>query len=149
MTIFQTSPELASWLIEQSPDAMIYSDIQGRVRVWNAAASKMFGFSAEQAIGQSLDIIIPEKLRKAHWRGFDAAIAAGVTKHSGKPMPTKALRADGSEFYTEMGFALIFNNQGEVVGTVAQARDITERFEKGRAERQRLQELEKRLAGER
>ena len=149
MTTFQTSPELASWLIEQSPDAMIYSDIQGRVRVWNAAASKMFGFSAEQAIGQSLDIIIPEKLRKAHWRGFDAAIAAGVTKHSGKPMPTKALRADCSEFYTEMGFALIFNNQGEVVGTVAQARDITERFEKGRAERQRLQELEKRLAGER
>lgn len=149
MTTFQTSPELASWLIEQSPDAMIYSDMQGRVRVWNAAASKMFGFSAEQAIGQSLDIIIPEKLRKAHWRGFDAAIAAGVTKHSGKPMPTKALRADGSEFYTEMGFALIFNNQGEVVGTVAQARDITERFEKGRAERQRLQELEKRLAGER
>ncbi|NLU13452.1 MAG: PAS domain S-box protein [Gammaproteobacteria bacterium] len=149
MTTFQTSPELASWLIEQSPDAMIYSDIQGRVRVWNAAASKMFGFSAEQAIGQSLDIIIPEKLRKAHWRGFDAAIAAGVTKHSGKPMPTKALRADGSEFYTEMGFALIFNNQGVVVGTVAQARDITERFEKGRAERQRLQELEKRLAGER
>ena len=148
MTIFQTSPELASWLIEQSPDAMIYSDIQGRVRVWNAAASKMFGFSAEQAIGQSLDIIIPEKLRKAHWRGFDAAIAAGVTKHSGKPMPTKALRADGSDFYTEMGFALIFNNQGEVVGTVAQARDITERFEKGRAERQRLQELEKRLAGD-
>lgn len=149
MTTFQTSPELASWLIEQSPDAMIYSDIQGRVRVWNAAASKMFGFSAEQAIGQSLDIIIPEKLRKAHWRGFDAAIAAGATKHSGKPMPTKALRADGSEFYTEMGFALIFNNQGEVVGTVAQARDITERFEKGRVERQRLQELEKRLAGER
>ena len=149
MTTSQTSPELASWLIEQSPDATIYSDIQGHVRVWNAAATRMFGFSAEQALGQSLDIIIPEKLRKAHWRGFDAAIAAGVTKHSGKPMPTKALRADGSEFYTEMGFALIFNNQGEVVGTVAQARDITERFEKGRAERQRLQELEKRLAGER
>ena len=147
MTTFQTSPELASWLIEQAPDAMIYSDTQGHVRVWNAAATRMFGFSAEQALGQSLDIIIPEKLRKAHWRGFDAAIAAGVTKHSGKPMPTKALRADGSEFYTEMGFALIFNNQGEVVGTVAQARDITERFEKGRAERQRLQELEKRLAG--
>ena len=147
MTTSQTSPELASWLIEQSPDATIYSDIQGYVRVWNAAATRMFGFSAEQALGQSLDIIIPEKLRKAHWRGFDAAIAAGVTKHSGKPMPTKALRADGSEFYTEMGFALIFNNQGEVVGTVAQARDITERFEKGRAERQRLQELEKRLSG--
>ena len=130
MTTKTTSTELANWLVEQSPDATIYSDKQGLVRVWNAAAEKMFGFSAEQALGQSLDIIIPESLRKAHWRGFDMAIAAGVTKHSGKPMATKALRADGSEFYTEMGFALIFNDQGEVVGTVAQARDITERYEK-------------------
>ena len=128
MTTIKTCPELASWLIEQSPDATIYSDKQGDIRVWNAAAEKMFGFSAEQALGQNLDLIIPERLRRMHWRGFDAAIAAGVTKHSGKPMPTKALRADGSEFYTEMSFALIFNEQGEVVGTVAQARDITERY---------------------
>ncbi len=128
MTTIKTCPELASWLIEQSPDATIYSDKQGDIRVWNAAAEKMFGFSAEQALGQNLDLIIPERLRRMHWRGFDAAIAAGVTKHSGKPMPTKALRADGSEFYAEMGFALIFNDQGEVVGTVAQARDITERY---------------------
>lgn len=128
MTTIKTCPELASWLIEQSPDATIYSDKQGDIRVWNAAAEKMFGFSAEQALGQNLDLIIPERLRRMHWRGFDAAIAAGVTKHSGKPMPTKALRADGSEFYTEMSFALIFNDQGEVVGTVAQARDITERY---------------------
>lgn len=143
MPTTKTSPELANWLVEQSPDATIYSDIQGHIRVWNAAAAKMFGFSAEQALGQSLDIIIPETLRKMHWRGFDAAIAAGVTKHSGKPMATKALRADGSQFYTEMGFALIFNDQGEVVGTVAQARDITERYEKERAERLRVRELEK------
>ncbi len=143
------SLKLASWLVEQSPDATIYSDKEGHIRLWNAAAEKMFGFSAEQVLGQSLDIIIPESLRKAHWRGFDAAIAAGVTKHSGKPMPTKALRADGSEFYTEMGFALVFNDQGEVVGTMAQARDITERFEKGRADRLRLRELEKQAAEKR
>lgn len=146
MTTPTTAPELAGWLIEQSPDATIYSDKEGNIRLWNAAAEKMFGFSAEQVLGQSLDIIIPESLRRAHWRGFDAAIAAGVTKHSGKPMATKALRADGSEFYTEMGFALVFNDQGEVVGTMAQARDITERFEKGRADRQRLRELEKQVA---
>lgn len=143
MTITPNPSELASWLVEQSPDATIYSDKQGHIRVWNAAAEKMFGFSAEQALGQSLDIIIPETLRKMHWRGFDAAIAAGVTKHSGKPMATKALRADGSEFYAEMAFALVFNDQGDVVGTVAQARDITERYEKDRAERLRLRELEK------
>lgn len=146
MTAITTSPELATWLIEQAPDAMIYSDTEGVIRLWNAAAETMFGFSAAQVLGQNLDIIIPESLRKAHWRGFDAAIAAGVTKHSGKPMATKALRADGSEFYTEMGFALVFNDQGEVVGTMAQARDMTERFEKGRADRQRLRELEKQLA---
>jgi len=146
MTTTKNPHELASWLVAQSPDATIYSDKEGLVRLWNAAAEKMFGFSAEQALGQSLDIIIPEKLRKMHWRGFDAAIAAGVTKHSGKPMATKALRADGSEFYTEMGFALIMNDQGEVVGTVAQARDITERYEKDRAERQRLREKDKPVA---
>jgi PAS domain S-box-containing protein len=146
MTTIKASPELASWLIEQSPDATIYSDKEGLIRLWNTAAEKMFGFSAEQALGQSLDIIIPETLRKMHWRGFDAAIAAGVTKHSGKPMATKALRADGSEFYTEMGFALVFNEQGEVVGTMAQARDISERYEKERADRLRLRELEKQAA---
>ena len=146
MTDTTASLKLASWLVEQSPDATIYSDKEGHIRLWNAAAEKMFGLSAEQALGQSLDIIIPEKLRQAHWRGFDAAISAGVTKHSGKPMATKALRADGSEFYTEMGFALVFNDQGEVVGTMAQARDITERFEKGRADRLRLRELEKQAA---
>ncbi|NLY13738.1 MAG: PAS domain S-box protein [Gammaproteobacteria bacterium] len=130
MTTIETPHALASWLVQQSPDATIFSDKEGRIRLWNAAAETMFGFSAEQALGQSLDLIIPERLRRMHWRGFDAAIASGVTKHSGKPMATKALRADGSEFYTEMGFALIFNDQGEVVGTVAQARDITERYQK-------------------
>ena len=145
MTTTKTSPELARWLVEQSPDARIYSDKQGLIRVWNQAAAQMFGFSAEHALGQSLDIIIPETLRAMHWRGFNAAIAAGVTKHSGKPMATKALRADGSEFYAEMGFALVFNDQGEVVGTLAQARDISERYEKDRAERLRLRELEKQV----
>lgn len=146
MTTTKTPSELASWLVEQSPDATIYSDKEGHIHVWNAAAEKMFGFSAEQALGQSLDIIIPERLREAHWHGFDAAIAAGVTKHSGKPMVTKALRADGSQFYTEMGFALVFNAQGEVVGTMAQARDVTQRYEKDRATRLRVQELEEQLA---
>ena len=145
MTTTKTSPELARWLVEQSPDATIYSDKQGLIRVWNQAAAQMFGFSAEHALGQSLDIIIPETLRAMHWRGFNAAIAAGVTKHSGKPMATKALRADGSEFYAEMGFALVFNDQGEVVGNLALAPDISQRYEKDSAERLRLRELEKQV----
>lgn len=142
MTLDSTPAELTRYIIEQSPDATIYSDIQGIIRLWNHAATEMFGFSSDQALGQSLDIIIPEKLRKAHWHGFDIAIAKGVTKHSGKPMATKALRADGSEFYTEMSFALIVNEQQAVIGTMAQARDITERYLKEKATRARLKELE-------
>lgn len=146
MSTKKTATELAGWLIEQSPDATIYADKEGRIGVWNTAAEKMFGFSTEQALGQSLDIIIPERLREAHWHGFDAAIAAGQTKHSGKPMVTKALRADGSQFYSEMSFALVFNTQAEVIGTLAQARDVTERYEKERAQRLRLKALEQQLA---
>lgn len=142
MTTTIHSEQLAQWLIAQSPDAVIYSDKQGLIELWNASAEQMFGFSAEQALGQSLDIIIPEKLRAAHWRGFAAAIAAGLTKYSGKPMATKAVHGAGHEFYVEMSFALIVNTEHEVVGTVAFARDITERYEKERATRARLRELE-------
>lgn len=134
--------ELTRYIVEQSPDATIYSDTQGMIRLWNNAATDMFGFTIEQALGHSLDIIIPEKLRKAHWHGFDMAINKGVTKHSGQPMATKALRADGSEFYTEMSFALIVNEQQEVIGTLAHARDITERYLKDKTNRARLKELE-------
>lgn len=144
MTTTIHSEQLAQWLIAQSPDAVIYSDKLGLIELWNASAEQMFGFSAEQALGQSLDIIIPEKLRAAHWRGFDAAIAAGLTKYSGKPMATKAVHGAGHEFYVEMSFALIVNTEHEVVGTVAFARDITERYEKERASRARLRELEAR-----
>jgi PAS domain S-box-containing protein len=85
----------------------------------------MFGFSAAEAIGQSLDIIIPERLREAHWRGFHAAIASGRTRLNGRPTVTRALHKSGATLYVEMSFAMVCATSGEVIGSVAVARDAT------------------------
>ncbi|MBV1932808.1 MAG: PAS domain S-box protein [Porticoccaceae bacterium] len=137
-----TEIDFANLLVNQSPDAIIFADLSGVIRVWNTAAERIFGFSADVAIGASLDIIIPESFREAHWQGFNRAIADSVTKFVGQALPTKALRADGTEFYVELSFAIILDKEGKPLGSVAHARDIDERFIKERANRRRLKELE-------
>ena len=132
----------AAALINQAPDGMIFADLDGLIRVWNPAAERIFGFTAAAAIGKNLNIIIPEKLQHAHWEGYDRALAAGDTKYRGQSLPTRALRADGSEFYVELSFAIVHGSDGAVIGAMAEARDITERFERDRAARRRLRELE-------
>jgi PAS domain S-box-containing protein len=128
-------------LVEQAPDGMIFADREGVIRTWNPAAERIFGFAASAAVGQMLDIIIPESLREAHWTGYARALAAGDTKYRGQALPTKALRDDGSTIYVELSFAIVHGPEG-VVGAMAQARDISERFERDRMMRRRLRELE-------
>src|SRR4029078_1977587 len=128
-------------IVAQAPDAIIFADRDGIIRVWNGAAQRIFGCTAEPAIGQALTIIIPESLRDAHWTGYDRALAAGDTKYRGQSLPTRAVRADGTEFYVELSFAIIHNDAGVVSGALAHARDITERFERDRTMRRRLRDL--------
>jgi PAS domain S-box-containing protein len=132
-------------LFEQSPDAMIFADREGMVRHWNAAAERLFGHAAADALGQTLDLIIPENFRDQHWTGYDRALEARVTKYVGQVLPTRARHADGHDFYIEMGFAIILDAAGEALGALATARDITERFERDRQSRRRLRELESEL----
>jgi len=129
-------------LFEQSPDAIIFADREGVIRAWNAAAERIFGFERAAALGHDLNLIIPEKFRDAHWAGYDRALAAGDTKYRGQSLPTRAMRAGGSEFYVELSFAIVHAAGGGVIGAMATARDITERFERDRATRRRLRELE-------
>jgi len=129
-------------LIEQCPDAIIFSDITGIIRTWNSAAVKIFGFTKEQAIGANLDIIVPESYRKAHWLGFERAIAEAKTKYVGQSLPTKSLKADGSSIYVELSFSIVLDSDDVVLGALSSARDITERFKKEREDRRRLKELE-------
>lgn len=125
---------LAEWLFDQTADAMIYANREGTVSRWNSAAAGLFGYSAEEALGQSLDLIIPEHLRAAHDRGFEAAMTNGTMKLQGRPTLTRAIHKSGRKLYVEMTFAIVRGDaSGDVLGAVAVARDVTERVERERA----------------
>jgi PAS domain S-box-containing protein len=118
MDIFQS-------IVSQFPDAIILSDTRGVIKIFNNASVSMFGIPQEEAVGSSLDIIIPEPYREAHWKGFYAAVQNKKMKHQGKVLPTKARKADGTTFYVSLSFSLVFDSLDESpVGVMACARDI-------------------------
>jgi PAS domain S-box-containing protein len=131
-----TDEELATLVVDQAPDAVIFASTDGVIQLWNAAATALFGHTRAEAIGKSLDIIIPERFRESHWRGFDRALADGTTKYSGRALPTRSARKDGATIYVELTFAVVKDAAGTVIGALAHARDITERFLRERAERE-------------
>lgn len=135
MSAPQTDSPLAERVLACMMEAVIHADRQGLIALWNPAAETMFGFSTAEAIGQSLDIIIPERLREAHWRGFHTAIASGRTRLNGRPTVTRALHKSGATLYVEMSFAMVCATSGEVIGSVAVARDATERVQHEKAAR--------------
>ncbi|MEO8847707.1 MAG: PAS domain S-box protein [Casimicrobiaceae bacterium] len=118
---------LIAEIAEQAPDAIIYADRTGAIRYWNRAAEVLFGYSAAEALGQSLDLIVPERLRRAHWDGFNRALASGVTKYSGKAMTTRSMHKSGAKIYVDLSFGLVRDATGEVIGASAIGRDCTER----------------------
>src|SRR5258705_534211 len=93
---------LAESILEQIADAVIYADDTGTIRRWNYAAAALFGYSAAEALGQNLDLIIPEHLRGTHWRGFETAMTNGVMKLQGRPTVTRARHQTGRKLYVEM-----------------------------------------------
>ena len=105
---------------------MIFADRSGTIRRWSRASAALFGFSAAEAVGQSLDLIVPGHLRAAHWRGFDDAMTNGVLKLEGRPTLTRALHKSGRKLYVDMTFARVAVG-GVAEGAVAVARDVTER----------------------
>jgi PAS domain S-box-containing protein len=140
--------ERARLLLDQAPDAIIFADVEGRIVEWNAAAEAVFGYTAGEAVGQSLDLIVPERFREAHWAGFRRALGDGETKYAGKSLPTRSMRKDGRDIYVELTFAIVKGTDGNVLGALAHARDISERWAAEREQRQRLRELEGRLSAE-
>jgi PAS domain S-box-containing protein len=134
----EDASSLAESILASIADAVIYADDAGTIRRWNRAAADLFGYSAAEALGQSLDLIIPEHLRAAHWRGFEAAMRNGDTKLQGRPTVTRATHATGRKLYVEMTFALVKGRAGVAArGAVAVARDVTAREEQQRANARR------------
>ena len=118
---------LSDLILEQTSDALIYANREGVIERWNQAEESMFGYTFAEAYSQSLDLIIPEHLRPAHWRGFEAAMVNGSTRLHGRPTLTRAERRSGERIYVEMSFALVTDESEKVIGSVAMARDVTER----------------------
>lgn len=122
-------------MFDQAPVALILADREGRIVAWNQASTALFGFEPAQVLGASLDVIIPEHLRDAHWKGFDRSLASGETKYAGQVMTTRAVHKDGRRLYVEFSFSMLKDAQGRVTGALAAGRDGTERFLAERARR--------------
>lgn len=131
----QALPDLADLILEQMAEAVVYADRAGLIERWNGGATAVFGFGADEALGQSLDLIIPEHLRAAHWRGYDAAMSSGTLRLAGRPTLTRGLHKSGRKLYVEMSFSLVRDAEGRVIGSVAVARDVSERVNREKAAR--------------
>ena len=129
-------------IVEEMPEAVIFADRQGVVRLWNRGAETMFGYSADEALGQSLDLIIPERFRARHWDGYRQVMASGVTSYGQRLLAVPARRKDGQRISIEFSIALLKDERGEVAGAVAVVRDVTARWLAERDLRSRLAALE-------
>jgi PAS domain S-box-containing protein len=128
-------------LLQTMPDAVVYSDADGRIRFWNQGAERIFGFEKAEAVGQSLDIIVPESLRGRHWDGYHKTITTGVTRYgAGDLLSVPAIRKDGSRISVEFTIVPFHDESGRMQGIAAIMRDVTARFEEMRALRKRAAE---------
>lgn len=135
-------------IVEGSPDAVVLGDREGKIRIWNAGAVAMFGFSAEEALGQSMDLIIPERLRGRHWEGYDRTMATGLTRYgAGDLLAVPAITKDGRTISIEFTIQMLKDDAGGIVGPVATIRDVTKRFAREKELGRRLKELEAKVRG--
>ena len=137
-------------ILDGSPDAILICDRAGTVRYWNAAAERVFGFWGTDALGVSMNLIIPERLRARHWAGWEAAMTTGVTRYGeGQLLAVPALHKDGREISIEFSIQLLRDADGEIEWVVAVVRDVTERFISEKDLRAQLKALQASLVASR
>lgn len=129
-------------ILEQVQDAIVVSDRDGMIRLWNRAAEAMFGYPAGEAVGQSLDIIIPERFREQHWEGYHKVLETGVTRYGTELLAVPGVRKDGERISLEFSISILSDEAGERMGFAAILRDVTERWKEQKALRERLADLE-------
>jgi PAS domain S-box-containing protein len=129
-------------VVENSPMAIMFADREGKIRLWNSGAETVFGYTEKETLGQSLDLIVPERQRQRHWEGWDKVMASGVTKYGRDPLAVPAMRKDGSRISIEFNVVLIRTNTGELAGVAALVQDVTARWQKQKEMNARLAALE-------
>lgn len=141
----------ADWLCRQivteAGDAIIVADRENLIRLWNPGAERIFGYTAEEALGQSLDLIIPERWRERHGESYRRVMASGVTRYGqGELLAVPGLRRDGAPLSLEFSLALLRDDHGRPVGAAAILRDVTAKWQETQELKKRLAELERQRA---
>jgi PAS domain S-box-containing protein len=141
-----SSPTYLNQLIEALGDAIVIADASGAITLWNPAAERIFGFTEIEALGQSLDIITPQRLQHRHWEGYHKTMASGVTRYGNDVLRVPAVHKDGHSLSIAFTVALLYGADNKVSAIVAVIRDETSRFEEERKLKKRITELEMQLA---
>lgn len=129
-------------LVANAGDAIVVSDRDGAIVVWNAAAERIFGYTPDEALGHSLDLITPDRHRKRHWDGYRKSMETGTTRYGAEVLRVPALHKDGRALSIAFTVCMLFDADETVTGVTAVIRDETERWNAERALRKRLAELE-------
>ena len=129
-------------LVEAIGDAVVVCDAAGAIVVWNDAAVRMFGFTRDDALGKSLDLIIPERQRGRHWDGYNKSMATGQTRYGSDVLRVPALHKDGRTLSIAFTVAMLYDDARKVTAIVAVVRDETGRWAEERQLRVRLAQLE-------
>lgn len=141
--------QVADAIVAAAADAVVASDSEGIIRVWNPGAERIFGYSEVEAVGQSLDIITPERLRKRHWDGYRKTMATGQSRYGeGALLSVPGIRKDGQHISLEFTIVPLKDEQGGMIGMVAVMRDITVRFTELKVLRERLAQAEASRSGQ-
>ncbi|MDP3620388.1 MAG: PAS domain-containing protein [Polynucleobacter sp.] len=129
-------------LVHGMGDAVIVSDAQGDIVLWNKAAERIFGYTEAEALGKRLDLITPERFRHRHWEGYEKSMETGTTRYGTQLLKVPALHKDGRTLSIAFTVTMLFDEAHRATGVAATIRDETERFHTDRALRNRLSELE-------
>ena len=140
-----TSIDLAA-LVAAVGDAVMVCDAQGAIVLWNPACERLFGHTEAEVLGKTMDMIIPERLRKRHWEGYDKTMATGITKYGHDVLRVPAVDKQGNSLSIAFTVAMLYGANGKVSAIASIIRDETTRFNDERALKKRVAELEAQLA---
>ena len=129
-------------IVDGAPEAIVAANPEGVIQLWNPGAEAMFGYRADEAVGQKLDLIVPESFRERHWTGYYGVMQTGTSRYGSQMLSVPAVRKDGTRISIEFHVVVLHDPAGALAGMAAIVRDVTERWERDRALRKRVQELE-------
>lgn len=130
--------KLSRQILSLAPDAILFSDHEGIIRLWNRGAELVFGFTADEALGQSLDLIIPERLRAVHWEGYQRVMVTGETRYGKDLLSVPALHRDGHQLSCEFSIVMLKDENGKLIGIASIMRDMTERWNREKALKEQI-----------